>query len=204
MDTQPETYHGNVNSFGPRSCYDEGKRILEALAYSYQTKHSLEVRIARIFNAYGPHLGLRDGRAVPQFIAACMEGKPMQIYGDGSATRCFQYATDCVEGLEALMNSDYTGGPVNIGNDLEIPVLEMANIVGRVVAEKLGQKAPSVPIQFLPKRTDDPMRRRPDITLAKRVLGWSPRVSLDEGISRTVDWFLEREGITQKAIQSRI
>ncbi|KAK7210085.1 hypothetical protein V2G26_017263 [Clonostachys chloroleuca] len=186
----PESYRGNVNSFGPRSCYDEGKRILEALAFSYRLKNNVETRIARIFNAYGPYMAAKDGRAVPNFIGAAMDGQPVKIYGDGSATRCFQYATDCVEGLYALMNSDYDK-PVNIGSDLEMTVSVIANKVTRVVAEKLGQKAP-VAVQYLPKRVDDPTRRKPDITLAREVLGWSPKVSLDDGIAQTVDWFLEK------------
>ncbi|KEY72376.1 hypothetical protein S7711_01050 [Stachybotrys chartarum IBT 7711] len=186
---QSERYCGNVNCFGPRSCYDEGKRVAESLAYAYRAQHGIEVRIARIFNAYGPHMKLTDGRAVPNFIAAAMEGKPIAVYGDGSATRCFQYATDCVGGLAALMNSEYQG-PVNIGSDREMPVGEIADMIARLVASKLGDGAP-VPIRYLPKREDDPVRRKPDITVAWKQLGWRPRVSLEEGIDRTIDWFLD-------------
>jgi UDP-glucuronate decarboxylase len=193
IDCQPETYWGNVNSFGPRSCYDEGKRSLEALAYAFQTSHNVEVRIARIFNAYGPHMQLDDGRAVPNFIAAAMEGTPLTIYGDGSATRCFQHASDCVRGLEALMNSNHKG-PVNIGSDREVPVGDIARMITKVVATRMGQAKPT-PVNFEPKRQDDPTKRKPDISLAKEVLGWSPQVPLEQGIASTVDWFLATKGI---------
>ncbi|KAM0420371.1 hypothetical protein ACHAPT_011790 [Fusarium lateritium] len=187
---QSEDYRGNVNCFGPRACYDEGKRVMEALGYSYHLEHGLEVRIARIFNAYGPFMGEDDGRAVPNFIMAALKGEPMTIFGDGHSTRCFQYAKDCVEGLEALMTSDYHG-PVNIGNDSEIEISEIAETIAQVVASKLGRNP--VPIRLLPAREDDPINRRPDTTLAATVLGWRPKVSLQEGISTTVDWFIERE-----------
>ncbi|CAH0054443.1 unnamed protein product, partial [Clonostachys solani] len=189
---QSEEYWGNTNSFGPRACYDEGKRITEALAYGYQQKHNLEVRIARIFNAYGPSMQLRDGRAVPNFIAAAMEGRPITIYGDGSAGRCFQYVTDCVDGLMSLMQSGYTR-PVNIGTNLETTVEDLARMITALVAEKMGSTR-KVPIQFLPARTDDPYRRKPDITLAKEVLGWQPSVALRDGLEKTVDWFLQDSG----------
>ncbi|RSL84284.1 hypothetical protein CEP51_003988 [Fusarium floridanum] len=189
---QSEDYRGNVNCFGPRACYDEGKRVMEALAYGYHLEHGLEVRIARIFNAYGPFMSESDGRAVPNFIMAALKGEPMTIYGDGHSTRCFQYAKDCVEGLEALMNSDYSS-PVNIGSDCEIEISEIAETIAKVVASKLGHRNP-VPVNLLPAREDDPINRKPDTTLAETVLGWKPKVSLQEGISTTVDWFIEREG----------
>lgn len=131
---------------------------------------------------------LDDGRAVPNFIAAAMQGKPLTIYGDGSATRCFQHATDCVQGLMALMNSDYTS-PVNIGSDLEVPVGDIAVMITKIVASRLGQSVPT-PVNFLPKRQDDPTKRKPDITLARNELGWSPKIPLEEGLVSTVDWFL--------------
>jgi UDP-glucuronate decarboxylase len=164
---------------------------MEALGYAYQAEHGLEVRIARIFNAYGPHMEPEDGRAVPNFIMAALKREPITIFGDGHATRCFQYANDCVRGLEALMNSNYHG-PVNIGSDLEMEISEIADIISRVVATKTGQKDP-VPVNLLPKREDDPIRRKPDTSLAERVLGWKPRVSLQDGVSATVDWFIQRE-----------
>ncbi|KAF4341559.1 UDP-glucuronic acid decarboxylase 1 [Fusarium beomiforme] len=196
---QREDYRGNVNCFGPRACYDEGKRVMEALGYAYQAEHGLEVRIARIFNAYGPFMTPEDGRAVPNFIMAALKREPITIYGDGHATRCFQHANDCVRGLEALMNSDYQG-PVNIGSDLEIEISEIADIISRVVAEKTGYEDP-IAVQLLPKREDDPTRRKPDISLAERVLGWKPRVSLEEGVATTVDWFIQREnGISSEVL----
>lgn len=181
---------GNVNSFGPRACYDEGKRASEALAYSYRLQYKLDVRVARIFNAYGPFMQLNDGRAVPNFIAAAMEGKPLTIYGDGASTRCFQFATDCARGLMALMESDYLE-PVNIGSDNETSVRDIGVIISSLVAEKIGRQPP-VPIRFLPKRVDDPLRRKPDISVARDALGWEPKVKLDEGIAATIDWFLGR------------
>ncbi|KAI1845671.1 hypothetical protein JX265_005361 [Neoarthrinium moseri] len=188
---QSENYWGNTNSFGPRSCYDEGKRITEALAYGYQRKHSLKVRIARIFNAYGPGMQLNDGRAVPNFIVAAMKGQPLTIYGDGSATRCFQFVTDCVAGLNALMNSEYSR-PVNIGSDVETKVGEIAEMIVELVANKVGS-ATRAPVNHLPARQDDPYRRKPDIGLAKDVLEWKPVVNLREGLDVTVNWFLEKE-----------
>lgn len=195
---QDESYRGNVNCFGPRACYDEGKRVMEALGYSYQVEHGLEVRVARIFNAYGPFMQSEDGRAVPNFIAAALKREPITIFGDGHATRCFQFAQDCVRGLEALMNSDYHG-PVNIGSDVEMEISEVANIISRVVAAKTGYDEP-VPVRLEPKREDDPVRRKPDTSLAEKVLGWKPRVSLEDGLSCTIDWFIQREN----SISSRL
>ncbi|KAF4965535.1 hypothetical protein FZEAL_10749 [Fusarium zealandicum] len=191
VPSQPEEYRGNVNCFGPRACYDEGKRVMEALGYAYQAEHGLEVRIARIFNAYGPYMEAEDGRAVPNFIMAAMRGAPITVFGDGHATRCFQFAKDCVEGLQALMNSDHHG-PINIGSDCEIEISEIAQTIARVVASKLGRQD-AVPVQLLPRREDDPIRRKPDTSLAAKVLDWRPRVSLPEGIATTVDWFIQRE-----------
>ncbi|KAI1056430.1 hypothetical protein LB507_002351 [Fusarium sp. FIESC RH6] len=188
---QNEDYRGNVNYFGPRACYDEGKRVMEALGYSYQLEHGLEVRVARIFNAYGPFMEAEDGRAVPNFITAALKREPITIFGDGHATRCFQFSEDCVRGLEALMNSDHHG-PVNIGSDYEMEISEIADIISRVVAAKTGYDKP-VPVRLEPRREDDPLRRKPDNSLAERVLGWKPRVSLEEGVSATVDWFIQRE-----------
>jgi UDP-glucuronate decarboxylase len=145
-----------------------------------------------------------DGRAVPNFIAAAMEGKPITVYGDGSATRCFQHATDCVAGLMALMDSNYDR-PVNIGSDQETPIGEIAKTIARDVALKLGHKEP-VPVRFLPKRQDDPVRRKPDISLAKEVLGWSPKVPLEQGLDLTIDWFLKARATPSDAdnIQEKV
>ncbi|KAI0197928.1 hypothetical protein F4808DRAFT_437581 [Astrocystis sublimbata] len=186
---QPEDYWGNTNSFGPRSCYDEGKRITEALAYSYQKRHNLEVRVARIFNAYGPRMQARDGRAVPNFITAAIQGQPLTIYGDGSATRSFQFVSDCVLGLVQLMQSDYPK-PVNIGSDQETRIDEIASRIKTLVADKMGVVSTS-PINLVPARIDDPYRRKPDISVAKEMLKWEPTVSLNDGLEATVQWFLE-------------
>ncbi|KAL2202494.1 NAD(P)-binding protein [Sarocladium strictum] len=190
VPTQAETYFGNVNCFGPRSCYDEGKRISEALCYSYHTQHNLSIRVARIFNSYGPYMDFKDGRAVPNFIAAAMENRTISIYGDGYATRCFQYATDCIAGMVKLMKSDYDK-PVNLGSDLEMSVGDIARMVAKVVAEKMGREE-AVGVELLPKRKDDPMQRKPEVAVARDVLGWETEVSLEEGMAMTVDWFLER------------
>ncbi|KAK9777063.1 hypothetical protein AB5N19_12407 [Seiridium cardinale] len=188
---QSEKYWGNTNSFGPRCCYDEGKRITEALAYGYQLRYGVEVRIARIFNTYGPSMQIDDGRAIPNFIVAAMKGRPIQIYGDGSATRCFQYVSDLVAGLSTLMKSDYAS-PVNIGTELETPVADIAGLISELVAGKMGN-VDKVSIQYLPARQDDPHRRKPDTSLARDSLHWKPQVALIDGLSATIDWFLSRE-----------
>lgn len=188
MIPQCETYWGNTNPFGPRSCYDEGKRITEALAYGYQRKYGLQVRIARIFNAYGPSMQIKDGRAVPNFIAAAMQAQPVPIYGDGSATRCFQFVSDCIRGLVALMKSDYSN-PINIGSDVETRVSDLAKLITELVAQKL-ENPTRIPIKYLPAREDDPYRRKPDISVAKKELDWKPVVELYAGLDITVEWFL--------------
>lgn len=134
-------------------------------------------------------MDVKDGRAVPNFIQAAMEGRPLKVYGDGSATRCFQFAKDCVEGLEALMNSDYDS-PVNIGSDHETTVGDIANMISKLVADKLVRNTPPQ-VRFLPKRQDDPVQRKPDIALAQKILGWRSKVTLEQGLSLTVDWFIE-------------
>lgn len=181
-----------MNSFGPRSCYDEGKRVLEALAYAYRLQYQTDIRIARIFNAYGPGLRPDDGRVVSNFIVAALAGKEIQITGDGKSSRCFQFATDCVRGLVQLMNSPYTK-PVNIGSDVETTISELAILVGDTVAEKTGKAR--VAIQLTTKREDDPFRRKPDISVAKSELGWQPTCSLKEGIEKSVDWYMSMEQV---------
>jgi nucleoside-diphosphate-sugar epimerase len=184
---QPETYHGNVNPFGPRSCYDEGKRVAEALAYAYRLRQKVDIRIARIFNAYGPGMRPDDGRVVPNFVAAALAGKNIEITGDGTAIRCFQYATDCVSGLYSLMESDYIL-PVNIGCEDETSIGKMATLISEVVAKKTGKPAALICKKAKPE--DDPFRRQPNISLARKHLGWEPSVSLAAGLEATVDWFL--------------
>ena len=178
---QSETYFGNVNSFGPRSCYDEGKRLAEALCFEYQKTHGMAVRVARIFNTYGPRMQADDGRVVSNFIVAALHGKPLEIYGKGTQTRSFCYVTDMVQGLIRLMESDSTG-PVNLGNPAEILVKDLADIVLAMTASKSS-------ITFLPLPQDDPHRRKPDIKRATIELAWQPTVPLSEGLRHTIEYF---------------
>ncbi|BAY51833.1 dTDP-glucose 4,6-dehydratase [Thermostichus vulcanus NIES-2134] len=184
---QPESYWGNVNPIGIRSCYDEGKRVAETLTFDYHRQNNVEVRVARIFNTYGPKMQVNDGRVVSNFIVQALQGIPLTVYGDGSQTRSFCYVSDLVEGLIRLMNSDHIG-PVNLGNPDEYTVLELAQKIQALIN-------PGVEIQFKPLPSDDPQRRRPDITLARTVLGWQPTISLLEGLQRTIPDFAERLGI---------
>ncbi|KAJ5168939.1 UDP-glucuronic acid decarboxylase 1 [Penicillium canariense] len=195
INPQPESYWGNVNPFGPRSCYDEGKRVAEALCYAYREQHGIDIRIARIFNTYGPRMSSSDGRVVSSFIAAALEGKELEITGDGTSTRSFQYVTDCVEGLVALMNSDYNNGPMNIGNDEEFTIQQLAEIVVELVVEMTGK--PKVTIVHRPPVVDDPTVRRPQITLARETLRWRPTVQLREGLRKTIQWHIEQGGISR-------
>ncbi|KAJ5317147.1 hypothetical protein N7508_001655 [Penicillium antarcticum] len=185
---QPEHYWGNVNSFGPRACYDEGKRVAEALCYAYREQHDVDICIARIFNTYGPRMGANDGRVVSSFIVSALAGEDLKVTGDGSATRSFQFVTDCVEGLYTLMNSDYSQGPVNIGNDGEFTIECLAEIVIDLVSHMTCK--PRVSISHLPSPLDDPTVRRPDITLAGEILHWKPVVQLEEGLRRTIAWHI--------------
>jgi dTDP-glucose 4,6-dehydratase len=178
---QTEDYWGHVNPVGPRGVYDEAKRFAEAMAMAYYRSHGVRVRISRIFNTYGPRMRPRDGRVVSNFLTQALEGKPITVYGDGSQTRSFAYVDDEVAGLLALLDSDCVG-PVNIGNPDEFTVLELAELV----IELTGS---SSEIAFEPLPIDDPRQRRPDISLARRVLGWEPRVTLREGLARTAEWF---------------
>jgi dTDP-glucose 4,6-dehydratase len=177
---QPESYWGNVNPIGPRSCYDEAKRYAEALTMAYHRVHGLRVRIARIFNTYGPRLRRGDGRAVPTFVSQTLRGEPITVHGDGSQTRSLCYVDDLVEGLWRLLGSDLVG-PVNLGNPEEVTILELARRV-RSVAGSTSD------VVFTGRPTDDPEVRCPDITLATEELGWAPEVPLDEGLERTLNW----------------
>ncbi len=178
---QPESYWGSVNPIGPRSVYDEAKRFGEALTMAYHRLHGVDVRIVRIFNTYGPHMRPDDGRVVSNFIIQALVGKPITVYGDGSQTRSFCYATDEVAGFLALLDSDVVG-PVNIGNPTEFTVLQLAQLV-------LDVTGSNAEITFEDRPQDDPMQRCPDITRARTLLGWEPRVDLRQGIERTVPWF---------------
>jgi UDP-glucuronate decarboxylase len=186
---QQETYWGNVNPIGPRACYDEGKRCAEALAVSYARQYSVEVRIVRIFNTYGPRMHENDGRVVSNFVVQALRNEPITIYGEGQQTRSFCYATDLIEGFTRLMASEHGSDPVNIGNPRETTVLELAEMIRRLTKSKSEIiKAP------LPK--DDPTRRKPDITRAEKLLGgWGPKVSLEEGLSNTIADFKRRLGL---------
>ncbi len=184
---QPESYHGNVNPIGIRSCYDEGKRISETLSFDYHRQHGVEIRVARIFNTYGPRMLENDGRVVSNFIAQSLQGKSLTVYGDGSQTRSFCYVTDQVDGLMKLMDGDHTG-PINIGNPEEYTILQLA--------EKIRDKiAPDREIIFKPLPQDDPKQRKPDITKAKTLLNWQPTVSLETGLTETIAEFRQRLGV---------
>ena len=188
---QPETYWGNVNPVGPRSVYDEAKRFSEAFAMAYHRTHGLDVKIARIFNTYGPGMHPADGRAIPNFVHQALNDLPLTVFGDGSQTRSFCFVSDEVDGILALLDSDWTG-PMNIGNPEELSMLELA----RLVIERSGSKSP---IRFDPLPIDDPSRRKPDISLASQVLGWNPIVPISEGLKRTIAWFRQstvRSGVS--------
>ncbi|KAL7268160.1 UDP-glucuronic acid decarboxylase 1 [Rhizina undulata] len=184
---QKEEYWGHVNPIGPRACYDEGKRVAEALAYSYARQEGVDVRIARIFNCFGPRMNWNDGRVVSNFILQALRDEKITIYGDGTATRSFQYVHDLVDGLIALMASDCTE-PVNLGNPEEFTIREFADMVLKLVNEEKSEPTTSE-VVHLPAVTDDPQRRKPDITRAKERLGWEPRFSVKEGLKETVAYF---------------
>jgi len=182
---QTEDYWGNVHTLGPRACYDEGKRLAETLTMEFHRKRNVDVRIARIFNTYGPRMKNNDGRVISNFIVQALTGDSITVYGDGSQTRSFCYVSDTVEALIRLMNSTETGSyPVNIGNPEEVTVLELAQRIARIFGSTIIHKP-------LPK--DDPTRRRPDITRAQKTLGWSPTLPLDEGLQNAIDYFKERK-----------
>lgn len=180
---QPETYWGSVNPIGIRSCYDEGKRCAETLFFDYHRQHKLRIKVARIFNTYGPRMHQHDGRVVSNFIIQALKGENITVYGDGSHTRSFCYIDDMIEGLLSLMNtSDDITGPVNLGNPSEISILELAEKV-----LKITHSRSKIVFKTLPQ--DDPVRRCPDIRLAKKILKWSPKVSFNEGLEKTVVYF---------------
>ena len=184
---QPETYWGNVNPIGVRSCYDEGKRVAETLMMDYHRQNKVDIKIVRIFNTYGPRMAVNDGRVVSNFIVQALRGEPITIYGDGNQTRSFCYVSDLTEGLYRMMESENFIGPVNLGNPGEFTIADLAGLV-----LKLTRSKSKIVHQALP--SDDPVRRRPDIVLAKAKLGWEPKVALEEGLSRTIDYFKERLG----------
>jgi len=178
---QVETYWGNVNPVGPRSCYDESKRFAEAMTMAYHRTHGVRTNIARIFNTYGPRMQLSDGRVVPAFLDQALRGEPLTVFGDGSQTRSFCYVSDLVDGLYRLMLSEERY-PVNLGNPREMTILEFAERIRKLTES-------SSPIVRRPLPEDDPRQRQPDISKARRILGWEPRVALDEGLKYTTDYF---------------
>jgi UDP-glucuronate decarboxylase len=178
---QRESYWGNVNTIGPRSCYDEGKRVAETMMYSYRNQNDVEVRVARIFNTFGPRMHPNDGRVVSNFIIQALQNKDMTIYGEGEQTRSFQYVSDLVEGLHALMNGDYDL-PVNLGNPDEYTVKKFAEYVHDMTESNSK-------IEYLPKSQDDPSQRRPDISTAKAKIGWEPQVTVENGLKKTIEYF---------------
>ena len=180
---QPESYWGHVNPIGLRSCYDEGKRCAETLFFDYYRQHHLKIKVARIFNTYGPHMHPQDGRVISNFIVQALQGHDLTVYGDGSQTRSFCYVDDLINGLMALMQSpDDCIGPMNLGNPGEYTILEVAEMILKLTGARSK-------IVFKPLPQDDPTQRQPDITLAKRTLGWEPKVGLEEGLQRTVAYF---------------
>ncbi|GAA0258822.1 UDP-glucuronic acid decarboxylase family protein [Cryptosporangium japonicum] len=181
---QREEYWGNVNPVGPRSVYDEAKRFAEAVSMAYRRSYDLNVGIVRIFNTYGPRMRPQDGRVVTSFITQALVGDPLTIYGDGEQTRSFCYVDDLIDGIVAMIDSSVSG-PVNIGNPVEWTVARLASVV-------LALTGSSSQIEYHPLPTDDPTRRRPDITLARQLLGWEPRVPVEEGLRRTIEWFRSR------------
>lgn len=181
---QPEDYRGNVNTIGIRSCYDEGKRVAETLAFDYHRQNDVDIRVARIFNTYGPRMLENDGRVVSNFVVQALKGQPLTVYGDGSQTRSFCYVSDLVEGLMRLMNNKHIG-PVNLGNPDEYTILELAQSIQ-------GMVNPDAEVQYKPLPQDDPRRRQPDITRAKEFLDWTPTVPLAKGLEYTISDFRNR------------
>jgi dTDP-glucose 4,6-dehydratase len=180
---QSEDYWGNVNPIGPRGVYDEAKRFAEALTMAYHRCHGLDTRIARIFNTYGPRMRLDDGRVVPNFIGQALRSEPLTVHGDGSQTRSFCFYSDLIEGVYRLLGSDHMQ-PLNLGNPVEMRILEFAHWINRLVGNHAG-------IVHRPLPTDDPKVRQPDITRARKILGWEPSVGLEDGLRQTIDWFRE-------------
>lgn len=181
VSPQPETYWGHVNSIGPRSVYDEAKRFSEALTMAYHRKHGVDTRIVRIFNTYGPRMRLNDGRALPNFLYQALSGQPITVYGNGKQTRSFCYVSDLIDGILRLLDSN-EHLPVNIGNPQEITIMEFAERVRALTGNQVA-------LTFKPLPQDDPKRRRPDIAKARKLLNWEPKVSLEDGLQRTLEYF---------------
>lgn len=182
LSPQHESYWGNVNPIGVRSCYDEGKRLAETLFMDYKRQCHVDIRIARIFNTYGPNMSAHDGRVVSNFIVQALSGNPLTVYGDGTQTRSFCYVSDLIDGILRLFFSEYSQTPVNLGNPTPIPMIELAEMV--ISLTKSHSK-----VQFEPLPEDDPRKREPDITMASNLLNWAPKVDLETGLKKTIDYF---------------
>jgi UDP-glucuronate decarboxylase len=194
---QSESYWGNVNPIGPRACYDEGKRVAETLMSDYHREDGVDIRIARIFNTYGPRMAENDGRVVSNFIVQALRGQELTLYGTGGQTRSFCYVDDLVDGLVRLMNADARHEPVNLGNPVEFTIRELAEEVAKVVGK-------DVQVTYRPLPQDDPTQRKPDITRARQWLGWEPTVPLAEGLVRTVEYFRRRLARRNRATAARL
>ena len=181
---QPEDYRGNVNPIGRRACYDEGKRCAETLFFDYHRQNNVDIRVIRIFNTYGPRMRPDDGRVVSNFIIQALSGEDITVYGDGKQTRSFCYVDDLIEAMILIMNQNEIIGPVNTGNPNEFTIKELA----KIVIEKIN---PSLKISYSPLPQDDPLQRKPDITLAKKALAWEPKINIAEGLNKTIPWFKE-------------
>jgi UDP-glucuronate decarboxylase len=192
MHPQPENYWGNVNCIGLRSCYDEGKRVAETLMMDYHRQNQVDIRIVRIFNTYGPRMALNDGRVMSNFITQALRGKPLTIYGDGSHTRSFCYVSDMVKGMIAMMEQEKFIGPVNLGNPQEISIAELAESIIKNTGSTAG-------IEYQPLPPDDPVRRCPDIALAKAELNWQPEIDFKTGLSQTIEYFKNKLESMRKA-----
>jgi UDP-glucuronate decarboxylase len=180
---QPEDYWGNVNPIGPRACYDEGKRAAETLFFDYHRQHDLKIKVVRLFNTYGPRMHPHDGRVVSNFVVSALGNKPLTVYGNGSQTRSFQYVDDLIDGIITMMQSpDDVTGPINLGNPGEFTIAELADLV-------IAETGTTAGIEYLPLPQDDPVRRQPDITRAKEILGWEPKIPLSTGLTRTIEYF---------------
>ncbi|OGP25103.1 MAG: NAD-dependent dehydratase [Deltaproteobacteria bacterium GWC2_56_8] len=182
---QTEDYWGNTNPIGPRACYDEGKRCAETLMFAYNKQNGVDIKVIRIFNTYGPRMLENDGRVVSNFIVQALRGQDLTIYGDGSQTRSFCYVDDLVDGIIKMMDNNDVTGPVNLGNPGEFTVLELANIIRRLTGS-------SSKVIRMPLPPDDPVQRRPDITIAKKTLNWDPTIKLEDGLKKTINYFSER------------
>jgi UDP-glucuronate decarboxylase len=182
---QHETYWGNINPIGVRSCYDEGKRVAETLMMDYHRQNQVDIKIVRIFNTYGPRMAINDGRVISNFIVQALRGEDLTVFGNGAQTRSFCYISDLIAGIVRMMETDDLVGPVNLGNPVELSILEIADKILLITESQSS-------IVFKPLPQDDPDRRCPDITLAKKILNWTPKVSLDEGLVKTIEYFKEK------------